>query len=48
MGGSILGAEAIYNFLKCKKKFYFINNLQNTLKKIEKKKNDKYNYFKIW
>tara|TARA_B100000686_G_C16788910_1_gene977238 strand:- start:2170 stop:2514 length:345 start_codon:yes stop_codon:yes gene_type:complete len=48
MGGSILGAEAIYNFLKCKKKFYFINNLQNTLKNIEKKKNDKYNYFKIW
>tara|TARA_Y100001970_G_scaffold165154_1_gene201818 strand:- start:5847 stop:6995 length:1149 start_codon:yes stop_codon:yes gene_type:complete len=38
MGGSILGAEAIYNFLKCKKKFYFINNLQNTLKNIEKKK----------
>ena len=32
MGGSILGAEAIYNFLKCKKKFYFINNLQNSIK----------------
>ena len=30
MGGSILGAEAIYDFLKhkAKKKFYFYNNLQ--------------------
>ena len=29
MGGSILGAESIYNFLKykIKKNFYFINNL---------------------
>ena len=29
MGGSILGAKAIYNFLehKIKKKFYFFNNL---------------------
>ena len=32
MGGAILGSEAIYNFLRNKKKFYFINNLQ-TLKK---------------
>ena len=38
MGGSILGAEAIYNFLKCKKKFYFINNLQNSFKFLKKKK----------
>ena len=31
MGGSILGAEAIYNFLKkkIKKNFYFLNNLQS-------------------
>ena len=35
MGGSNLGAEAIYNFLKCKKNFYFINNLQNSTKSIE-------------
>ena len=41
MGGSILGAEAIYNFLKVKikKKFYFINDLNeektNDLKKKE-------------
>ena len=30
MGGSILGTEAIYDFLKhkIKKNFYFINNLQ--------------------
>ena len=30
MGGSILGAEAIYNFLKfkIKKKFIFLNNLK--------------------
>ena len=38
MGGSILGAEAIYNFLKCKKQFYFINNLQDFNKYLEKKK----------
>ena len=30
MGGSILGSEAIYNFLqKIKKKIYFFNNLDN-------------------
>ena len=29
MGGSILGSEAIYKFLRNKKKFYFINNLQS-------------------
>tara|TARA_Y100000590_G_scaffold226322_1_gene255694 strand:- start:816 stop:1967 length:1152 start_codon:yes stop_codon:yes gene_type:complete len=37
MGGSILGSEAIHSFLKCKKKFYFINNLQNSIKNIKKK-----------
>ncbi len=39
MGGSSLGAKAIYNFLKhkIKKKFYFIDNLKNE-KKIDKKK----------
>jgi len=39
MGGSILGTEAIYDFLKdkIKKNFYFINNLQSSIK-ISKKK----------
>ena len=39
MGGSILGTEAIYDFLreKIKKNFYFINNLQSSTK-ISKKK----------
>ena len=39
MGGSILGTQAIYDFLKHKihKKFLFINNLQNQ-REIEKKK----------
>jgi len=41
MGGSILGAEAIYQFLKhkIKKNFIFINNLNPNLKKIKKKEN---------
>ena len=40
MGGSVLGAESIYNFLqhKVKKKFYFINNLQSNINDFEKKK----------
>ena len=41
MGGSILGSEAIYDFLnfKIKKKFYFYNNLQsNQLNKNENKR----------
>ena len=39
MGGSTLGAEAIYQFLdhKIKKKFIFINNLNPSLKNNEKK-----------
>jgi glucose-6-phosphate isomerase len=39
MGGSILGTQAIYNFLKhkIKKKFTFVNNLQNKQKKESKK-----------
>ena len=43
MGGSILGAEAIYDFLshKIKKKFSFFSNLQN--KKISKSNNKKLN-----
>ena len=38
MGGSTLGAQAIYDFLnhKIKKKFKFINNLQNDLSKEKK------------
>ena len=40
MGGSILGAEAIYNFLKkkIKKKFTFINNLKPEINTENKKK----------
>ena len=43
MGGSILGTESMYSFLKhkVKKKINFFNNLDN-FKKIDKKK---YNYF---
>ena len=43
IGGSILGAEAIYDFLKykIKKNFYFFNNLQST--KIFKSKSKKVN-----
>ena len=38
MGGSILGTRAIYEFLnhKIKKKFLFVDNLQNTNKKFKK------------
>ena len=44
MGGSILGAESIYDFLKnkIKKNFYFINNLQPKIKS-----NDKKNYLNL-
>jgi glucose-6-phosphate isomerase len=40
MGGSILGTESIYDFLKykIKKKFIFINNLQSKLNFCKKKK----------
>jgi len=40
MGGSILGAECIYNFLKhkIKKKFYFINNLITNINSFKEKK----------
>ena len=55
MGGSVLGAEAIYSFLnnKIKKKFYFIDNLDQLKIKKKKKKNrlkkkSFYYYFKIW
>jgi glucose-6-phosphate isomerase len=36
MGGSILGTEAIYDFLKdkIKKNFYFVNNLQSRVKSL--------------
>ena len=39
MGGSILGTESIYDFLKhkIKKKFYFINNIQPKLIFLKKK-----------
>ena len=39
MGGSVLGAEAIYNFLKfkIKKKFIFLNNLKSRVNKKSKK-----------
>tara|TARA_B100000795_G_scaffold116786_1_gene86805 strand:- start:1820 stop:2977 length:1158 start_codon:yes stop_codon:yes gene_type:complete len=41
MGGSILGTESIYEFLKnkVKKKFYFINNLQSKIINFNQKKN---------
>ena len=42
MGGSILGSEAIYNFLqiKVKKRLYFFNNLdENKIKNLKKKEN---------
>ena len=54
MGGSILGAEAIYNFLKkVKKKFYFFNNIdENKIKEFKQKrnyfKNSIYRYLKVW
>ena len=40
MGGSILGSECIYNFLKhkVKKKFYFLNNLITNINFFKKKK----------
>ena len=40
MGGSILGTEAIYEFLKnkIKKNFYFVNNLNLKINSTEKKK----------
>ena len=39
MGGSILGTQSIYEFLKhkIKKNFLFIDNLQNTLSQVKKK-----------
>ena len=50
MGGSVLGAEAIYNFLKfkIKKKFIFLNTLKSETNKKSKKKYFKFGYFKIW
>ena len=40
MGGSILGTQAIYDFLinKINKNFTFVNNLQSNIKKDNKKK----------
>ena len=50
MGGSSLGTQAIYEFLKfkIKKKFYFIDNLQKTIDKRKKKKVCKFDNIKIW
>ena len=47
MGGSILGAKAIYNFFKdrIKKKFYFIDDLDED--KLKKKKLSYFSYIKI-
>lgn len=50
MGGSILGTEAIYNFLKfkIKKKVYFFNNLDNSMiANFEKTKNNSNTLFII-
>jgi len=40
MGGSILGTEAIYDFLRCKikKKFIFINNIKSNINNYNNKK----------
>ena len=38
MGGSILGTEAIYNFKKNKRKFYFFNDKRGWHFKIKKEK----------
>ena len=44
MGGSILGTEAIYDFLKnkIKKNFYFVNNIKSKINSNKKK-----NYFNL-
>ena len=49
IGGSILGTQAIYNFLKTKvkKNFIFIDNLEQNKKKISKKKNCKFSCIKV-
>ena len=50
MGGSSLGSQAIYDFIKTKikKKFYFFDNLDLKNKAIKhKKKSFKYNYIKV-
>ena len=48
MGGSILGSQAIYDFLKPKfKNILFIDNFKK--ERIKKRSTKfKYNYFKIW
>ncbi len=50
MGGSTLGTQSIYDFLKhkIKKKFIFVNNLQNKKNKEKKKRFYKFSCFKIW
>ena len=49
MGGSILGTEAIYDFLnfKIKKKIKFYNNLKSKIHTKSKKKNFKFSSVKI-
>ena len=50
MGGSVLGAEAIYNFIenKNKKNFYFINDVnEENFKQIKEKKSNKILYIVI-
>ena len=49
MGGSTLGAQSIYDFLKqkIKKRFTFIDNLQADRKLEKKKKLSKFSNFKI-
>ena len=47
MGGSILGARAIYNFLEKKfkkKNFLFFDNLKSKIISQSKKKKIKFNY----
>jgi len=44
IGGSILGAKAIYNFLPVKEQIYFVDNL-NSCNNFKKKKLFKFNNF---
>ena len=49
MGGSILGAKAIYNFLQPKFKYFkFIDNFSEINFQKNKKKKNHYCYFQIW
>ena len=50
LGGSILGSQAIYQFLKSKikKNFFFIDNLNPKIRIDKKKKICKYSSIQVW